>query len=91
MVSENAIQAGTKAQAVMNECAAVIRRLAKPLLTSDFSEISEKYKEISQCFQSQRAYDQARRTLENGDGLGEVSVPPCAALCRAVRVNSNSP
>src|SRR5262245_24200512 len=49
MVSENAIQAGSRAPVVMNEASAVIRRLAKPiLLGTDLSQIRERWPEIAQ-------------------------------------------
>ena len=35
------------------------------------SQIRERWPEIAACFQSQKAFDTARGTLENGDGIGE--------------------
>jgi hypothetical protein len=71
MTSENAIQAGSRALAVMNEVSAVIGRLTEPLLSGDdLGQIRPRWPEIAQCFQSQKAYATACGTLENGDGLG---------------------
>jgi hypothetical protein len=43
----------------MNECSAATRRLAKPmLLADDLAEISARWPEIAECFQSQKAYAQ---------------------------------
>jgi ParB/Sulfiredoxin domain len=71
MTSENAIQAGSKAAAVMNEIGAAVRRLAKPMLVvDDLGEISPRWPEIAQCFQSKKAYTTARGTFLEGDGIG---------------------
>jgi hypothetical protein len=75
MASENTIQAGSKLTAIMNEVGAVTHRLAKAMLTGEhLGEISPRWPEIAQCFQSTRAYDVARGTLDNGDGIGEPNV-----------------
>jgi hypothetical protein len=39
------------------------------LTSDDFSEISEKWPEIAQCFQGQKGYESARGKLEKGDGI----------------------
>src|SRR5262249_2019742 len=53
MTSENAIQAGSKIAAIMNEVGAATRRLAKAMLSADdFAGIPAKWPEIAQCFQS---------------------------------------
>lgn len=75
MVSENATQSGSKAAAVMNEVDAVVRRIAKPMMISaDLGEISPRWPEVASCFQSQKAYEVARGTLLNGDGIGHVVI-----------------
>ena len=52
----------------MNEIDAVTRRLVKPmLLFADFSQLCERWPEIAECFQSEKAYALARGRLENGD------------------------
>jgi hypothetical protein len=71
MTSENAIQAGSKAAAIMNEVSAAVRRLAKPMLVAErLSEIPEGLREIVQCFQSEHAYAQARKAFQEGKGIG---------------------
>jgi hypothetical protein len=71
MASENAIQAGSKLTAILNEVGAVTHRLAKALLTGDdLSQIRQRWPEIAQCFQTANAYETARGTLEKGDGIG---------------------
>ena len=72
MTSENAIQAGSRAPAIMNEVSAAVGQLAMAVLSSEMlSQIRESIPEIAQCFQNQRALDAARGTLENGEGIGE--------------------
>lgn len=75
MVSENATQAGSRAAAVMNEVDAVVRRIAKPMLMIEhLGEISPRWPGIAECFQSDKAYDTARGTLLNGDGIGSALI-----------------
>jgi ParB-like chromosome segregation protein Spo0J len=81
MVSENAIQAGSKAAAVMNEVGAVTRRLGKAMLAEDdLSQIRERWSEIAKCFQGQKAYETARGTLAKGDGIGAARSPTCGSI-----------
>ncbi len=69
MCQENATQRGAVAGAIINEVAAVTKRVAELLLNGeDLSPIGDRCPDL---FESQKALDTARGTLERGDGVGE--------------------
>jgi hypothetical protein len=71
MVSENAIQAGVRAAAIMNEVGAVTKRLAKTMLESHtLAEFSANVPDIAQSFQGPGSFERTCTSLESGDGLG---------------------
>jgi hypothetical protein len=45
------------------------------LVADDLGEISPRWPEIAKCFQSKKAYETARGTLEKGDGIGQPDRP----------------
>jgi ParB/RepB/Spo0J family partition protein len=80
MISENAIQAGSRAAAIMNEVGAVTRRLAKAMLTTDrLGGIPPSLKEITECFQSQKSYETA---------FGDCETYILRSLARGIRKDS---
>ena len=71
MATENATQFGARSTAILNEVSAVMHRVGRVLLEGDnLRGISQRSKEIAKLFQSDRAAQVARGTLEKGDGLG---------------------
>jgi len=76
MVTENATQSGSNPAAIMNECAAAMRRLVVILLEMDFSRVREKYG--TRLFDGKAGFERARGKLlaridnpEKDGGLGE--------------------